>query len=1168
MKKIYLLLALLPVCVISKAQTWAQDVAPILYANCTACHHSGGIAPFSLLTYADAYQHSGSIDYDVTAKTMPPWPPDENYKAYVHQRVLSTTEINTIHNWVLAGAPQGNVTLAPAQPTYSNGSKLGTVDLSVKIPTYTVSGTGDVYRNFPIASGLLQGKYITAVEVIPGNNEIVHHVLIFQDSTNVPAQLDANDAGPGYTNAGGTGSLASKLIAGYTPGASPYYTPVGTGFRLPAGTNIVVQVHYPAGSQGLVDSTRINFKLSSGPLREITVWPLLNHLQNISPSSINIPANSTKTYTEAYSVGSGNWTFLSAFPHMHLIGRTIKSWANTTVPNDTIRFLDVPDWNFHWQDTYVFPNAVKVPANSTLRATAFYDNTTNNPDNPNSPPQTVHAGEATTDEMMMVFFGFMPYQSGDENLIIDRRVIAQGATTFCNGQSVVLETIEGTGYAYQWYRNGTLINGATAYNYTATQAGNYHVSITLGPNNTLSDTVAVNIATAPSGTISATGSSTLCPNTSITLNAAAGTGYTYQWLNNNVPISGATSLSYAASAAGSYTVQVYNGCYATSSAIVVTTVNAPSATVSTSGSTTFCQGNSVTLSAPAGLSYVWSSGSSNQSITITQAGTYKVTVTDANNCTAVSSNTVVTVNSLPSAAISNSGATTFCQGQSVTLSAPAGLSYNWSNNATAQSIVVTQAGTYTVTVTNANNCSAASSPTVVTVNPLPSATINAGGATSFCPGGSVQLTSAGASSYHWSNSATTQSITVSQSGSYTLTITDANNCSNTASQTVTVFTAPDATVTTNKPTTICPGDSVTLTAPAGLTYSWSNNATTQNITVNQNGNFTVTVTDANSCTAVSSLTTVTVSNNATAGITPSGATTFCDGQNVSLDASGGSSYLWSNGATTPSITVNATGNYTVTVTVSSNCTAVSNPVTVTVNPNPASPQFTYSANPPYCTGQSVDISAPAGYSYQWSDNSTGQGLTFVTNGSYSLTITDQNNCSASSSGSINFNPLPTVSLSGNADTLCSTNIDVQLMGGNPSGGNYSGNGVSAGNFSPQTAGIGLQTISYTYTDNNGCANSASETIEVVLCTNVTELSNTGFTVYPNPADNEVTIRLSAVQETELQLINTLGEIVANEKGKANEFRINVASLSQGLYLVQLTPTTTKQRMQGRLIVAH
>ncbi|MES2620729.1 MAG: hypothetical protein V4615_07750, partial [Bacteroidota bacterium] len=247
--------------------TWSEDIAPILYANCTKCHHPNGAGHSSLLTFSDAYSYAYQMEARTAAGNMPPWPPDENYKHFARERVLSQIDIDKISDWVAAGRPQGDITLAPTQPSYPNTSALGAVDLSVRIPTYTVGANNDVYRNFPITTSIPAGRYITGIEVIPGNTHIVHHVLIFHDSTNVPAQLDANQAGPGYTNAGGTGSLASKLLGGWTPGASPYYTPVGTGFRLPANTNIVVQVHYPAGSSGEVDSTRINFKLTTVPQR-------------------------------------------------------------------------------------------------------------------------------------------------------------------------------------------------------------------------------------------------------------------------------------------------------------------------------------------------------------------------------------------------------------------------------------------------------------------------------------------------------------------------------------------------------------------------------------------------------------------------------------------------------------------------------------------------------------------------------------------------------------------------------------------------------------------------------------------------------------------------------------------------------------------------------------
>ena len=1122
-------------------KTRAGDIAKIIYANCTPCHHSGGLAPTSFMTYQEAEVAKFAINNAVTNRIMPPWPADPNYKHYAHEMVLSAAEITAINNWVTNGAPQGNMAIAPAPPVYNNTTQLGTVDLSLQMQNYTVTSSGDVYRNFVMNTGLTQTKYATAIEIIPGNTEIVHHVLVFMDTTNNP--IDPNSAG-------GTGSNASKLIYGYVPGAQPYFAPPGTGFRLPANTRIIFQMHYAPGSQGLSDQTTINLKLTTTPQREISVYPLLNHITSMTNGPINIPANATRTYYEQFPI-NGNWTMLYAWPHMHMVGRDIISFATTSIPNDTIRFVNVPDWDFHWQQNYVFANTQKINNGTTFKARAFYDNTTNNPNNPNSPPQTVTAGEGTGDEMMMVFFAYMPYQAGDENLIVDKRVPPKSGTTFCNGQSVLLETIEGNGYSYQWFRNNNTIPGATSYAYTATLGGSYTVSITLGSNSAVSDPVTVTVNTPPAATITPAGSTTLCNGNSVALNANTGSGLSYQWYKNDTLISNATSASYNASAAGNYTVQVSNGCAATSQAVTVTTGPGPDATVTPSGATSFCQGGSVTLSAPAGLSYNWSNGASTQNITVNQSGTYTVTVSSGNNCTAVSSNTVVTVNNLPAAAVTPSGPTSFCSGSSVTLSAPAGLTYLWSNGAQTSSINVTQSGSYTVTVTNAANCSATSTNVMVTVNPAPSAGITPSGATSFCPGGSVNLSASGGTLYLWSNGSNSAGISTQQSGTYTVTVTNAAGCTAMAAQIVTVYSAPSSDVTSDKPTTICPGDTVVLSAAAGLSYAWSNGATTQSIAAFSNGSFTVTVTDANGCTAVSPPQVVTLSNNAVAGVSPSGATTFCQGQNVTLTATQGNAYLWSNGATTPSIVVNQNGTYTVTVTVSANCTAVSSPQTITVNNNPAAPVISLSGASAFCEGGSVYLVAPAGYSYSWSNNQTSDSILVTASGSYTLTVTDANGCSASSSSvSVTAHSLPAVSISGNPDTVCLNSAGFLLSGGTPAGGNYAGNSVSNGLFTPTTAGT--QSISYTYTDANGCSASAAENMEVVVCTGIFNTQeDIAFTAFPNPAQSQLYLHFDRSRLAQLIIYETSGKVLNTHLLNGLQHSIDLSEYASGLYLMEI-----------------
>lgn len=553
------LLALIFVPFVSFSQTsWSDGVGQLFQANCVQCHRQGGIAPFSLETYAQVLPWAGSIQSAIASGAMPPWTPDPNYKHFVSERVMSATDKTSILDWIANGAPEGDPALAPSIPVFPTTTQLGTPDLSVTIPTFTVPSNTDVYHNFELPSGLSQAMYINAIEVVPGNTSAVHHVLVFQDSTNNPINP---------TSMGGTGSNASKLIFGYTPGALPYYTPLGTGFRLPANTRIIVQVHYAPGTLGQSDATTVNFKLTSSPQREITVNPILNHA-NMTNGPLVIPANQEVTFNQQYDV-LGNWTLLYTFPHMHLIGRSIKSWANLPVTNDTLRFIDIPEWEFHWQNNFVFPNPVIMPSGSTMRSEAEYDNTVNNPENPSNPPQTVAAGEGTYDEMMYVFFAYLPYQAGDEYMIVDSRITPQGATTFCNGQTVLLKTIEGLGYTYQWQLNGSPIPGETASSYLATAAGDYTVEISIGPNSTVSDPVTVVVNTAPTASVSIPGVTHIPLGGTIQLDANAG-AFSYQWYLDGAPIFGATNATCDATQNGDYFVTVYDGCFAKSNTVSLT----------------------------------------------------------------------------------------------------------------------------------------------------------------------------------------------------------------------------------------------------------------------------------------------------------------------------------------------------------------------------------------------------------------------------------------------------------------------------------------------------------------------------------------------------------------------------------------------------------------------
>ncbi|NBU81784.1 MAG: T9SS C-terminal target domain-containing protein, partial [Flavobacteriaceae bacterium] len=557
MKKISVLLVLVSSYCWAQNPNWADNVGKIIYENCASCHRTGGIAPFPLTSYQDAVDNAQSIAGAISSGVMPPWTPDPNYKSFVHQRVMSQSDKDAVLQWITNNTPSGDLRFAPSPRAYSSTSQIGIPSLTLTIPSYIVTSNTDVYRNFELPSGLTALNYVKAIEVVPGNSSIVHHVLVFADNS-------TNTINP--NSVGGTGSSASKLLFGYTPGAQPYFTPEGTGLKLDANTRIILQIHYAPGSMGLTDATKVNFKLTTTPQREIQVNAILNHFSTMTDGPLTIPADQTRTFHEQFTMPI-NATLLYVFPHMHRIGRSIESYATTTGEN--IPFVKIPNWEFHWQDNFVFPNTVKVNTGNVLKAVAFYDNTVNNPDNPNSPPSTVSAGENTGDEMMLVFFAYMPYQTGDENLIVDKRIIPSTATTFCQGQSVELKTIQGVGYSYQWKKDGVPIANATNFNYVATQTGNYTVSITLGTNNAESDPISVVSQAAPLSTINSS-TSIIPTGGSITLTGPIGTNYTYQWYLNGQPIANANGITYEATAAGDYTLEVFNGCYSVSTVKTLT----------------------------------------------------------------------------------------------------------------------------------------------------------------------------------------------------------------------------------------------------------------------------------------------------------------------------------------------------------------------------------------------------------------------------------------------------------------------------------------------------------------------------------------------------------------------------------------------------------------------
>jgi mono/diheme cytochrome c family protein len=401
-----------------KAQTitWSEHIAPILYNNCTQCHIDGGIAPFSLVGYSKAKAYSSSIAASTQNRSMPPWPADPKYRRYAHERILSTEEIEQISNWANNNTPEGDLSKAPADPKPKTGASITQPTLRLKMPNYTVNTNGDEYRCFVLPAGFTSDQFLTAIEVIPGNPKVVHHVLVFYDTSSIPSKLDQADPKPGYLSFGGTGSPTSQMIGVYVPGQEPYQFPDGLGAKLLKGGSVILQIHYPSYVQNEIDSTKVLLKTTTETLRNMIIAPAVNHAQSLQNGPLYIPADQTKTFVSKFTLNNTITVFAVA-PHMHLVGKSIKAF--NVNGKDTTPIVSIPNWDFHWQRTYVMRQPLIFAKGSTIWGEGLYDNTAQNPNNPNSPPVAVSAGEGTKDEMMLVYFWVAGFVPGDEFKIVD-----------------------------------------------------------------------------------------------------------------------------------------------------------------------------------------------------------------------------------------------------------------------------------------------------------------------------------------------------------------------------------------------------------------------------------------------------------------------------------------------------------------------------------------------------------------------------------------------------------------------------------------------------------------------------------------------------------------------------------------------------------------------------
>ena len=418
---------------------FTQHVAPIIYKNCTICHRPEGIGHFDLITYEDAKRYAGGMAFAAKERLMPPWPADPNYTEFVGQKIMSDTDIEILKKWVEDGLLEGPKHDLPELPEYPSKSLVGEPDVTIPVtPTYLKANNYDTFLIVKVPFELPQDTFASLVEFVPGKNNVVHHVngdmikYDYHKKKNVfegeyvtnfvhDSTIKLAFEKLGLPNDDGSYPVLQKSVVNYLPGTYGQLYPKGIGgYKIPRkGAFLLNDLHYGFTTDEAVwDSSYINiFYAKKPPKRPVLEFQMGTlGVSPVLPDLVIQPNAVEDVHTKI--VVPEDISVLTINPHMHLLGVSFKAYA--LKPNgDTIRLINIPRWDFHWQYFYTFKKMVKIPKGSTIVAEGVYDNTRKNLNNPFSPPRLVrdNAGSMrATDEMFQFIVTYVMYQEGDEDI--------------------------------------------------------------------------------------------------------------------------------------------------------------------------------------------------------------------------------------------------------------------------------------------------------------------------------------------------------------------------------------------------------------------------------------------------------------------------------------------------------------------------------------------------------------------------------------------------------------------------------------------------------------------------------------------------------------------------------------------------------------------------------
>ena len=410
----------------ASAPTFHKDALPILQAHCQECHRPGEAAPFSLMTYAEARPWAKAIKAAVATKKMPPWFANPEHGKFSNDRSLEQEEIDILTRWVDQGAKEGSKTNSPNKfsrhahltPQLTDGWTIGTPDLIVEMPqAVTIPAKGTVeYCWIAVPTELTEDRWIESVEVRPGARQVVHHIVLYsrdKDSKfmsmaklGVPFTPPGRQGTPPPRKDEGKGfwefqfNPAGVEIQGlFVPGGDPYKANPGQARLLKAGSDIVFQMHYTANGKETMDKSRVGFRFAKTPPKERVFNTFLAN------PYMQIPAGDGNAEVRGALTLPMDVTLLSMNPHTHVRGKAFR-YQVTYPTGESEILLDVPKYDFNWQLSYYLQQPKVLPKGTKLEAIAWYDNSPNNPANPDASKRVLW-GDQTWEEMLAAFVDFV-----------------------------------------------------------------------------------------------------------------------------------------------------------------------------------------------------------------------------------------------------------------------------------------------------------------------------------------------------------------------------------------------------------------------------------------------------------------------------------------------------------------------------------------------------------------------------------------------------------------------------------------------------------------------------------------------------------------------------------------------------------------------------------------